>query len=324
MKTGARLFVFSLALTATNLGFAGAGEAADLRSATEVNRPTVKLSDVFDGLPAAIDCDIARAPAPGKSITYDVNVLIHLAQQYKLDWQPQGLSDHTTITTTGTRIASDDIRPYVIDKVKDLGVKGDIDVLFDSHMLEITVPSDRSANLVLNNFGFDSVNKRFHADLMADGFSGPLSLPLSGHIVVRHNLPVLAHRLEAGTIMSATDVDWQSVPDDHAAGAITSAEQLIGHELQHTTDAGVPVRERDVIPPRLVVRGTLVTMKIETSLMVLTVQGRALQDGKLGDTVRVSNTQSNRVIEGIVESDGMVRVNATQKIALATPEGKQE
>ena len=65
---------------------------------------------MFDDLPAGIDCDIARAPAPGKSITYDVNVLTHLAQQYKLDWQPQGLADHTTITTTGTRITADDIR----------------------------------------------------------------------------------------------------------------------------------------------------------------------------------------------------------------------
>ena len=81
----------------------------------------------------------------------------------------------------------------------------------------------------------------------------------------------------------------------------------------------MPVRERDVIPPRLVVRGTLVTMKIETPFMTVTAQGRALQDGKLGDVVRVINTQSNRTIEGTVEAAGVVRMPTAQKL-LAAPE----
>ena len=76
--------------------------------------------------------------------------------------------------------------------------------------------------------------------------------------------------------------------------------------------------------PRLVTRGSIVTMKIETPSLTVTAQGRALQDGKLGDTVRVTNTQSNRMIEGTVESDGTVKVATVRKVALAAPDTGQE
>ena len=77
------------------------------------------------------------------------------------------------------------------------------------------------------------------------------------------------------------------------------------------------MRARDVSAPRLVTRGSLVTIKVETPYMMVTAQGRALQDGAMGDTVRVTNTQSNRTIEGIVASAGVVRIQTAQKMAAA-------
>jgi len=72
--------------------------------------------------------------------------------------------------------------------------------------------------------------------------------------------------------------------------------------------------------PKLVARGKLVTLLIETPFMNLSAQGKALQDGSAGDVVRVLNLQSDRVIEGIAESDGVVRVLSTQKVAEAHAE----
>jgi flagella basal body P-ring formation protein FlgA len=323
MRLSARIPVFVFFVAAL-CGIAMPCAAVTLRTATEVDRATVKLSDVFEGLPDGVDCDVARAPAPGKSITYDSTVLANLAKQYSLDWQPQSLADHTTITTAGTKITAEDIRSYVIDKIKALDVKGDISIMFDNRVLEVTVPSDQLPDLVLDNFEYEPVNKRFHADLMIDGFAGPADLTITGHVIIHKNVPVLAKRLEAGTIIGPSDIDWLSVDEDRAAGVVLDANKLVGHELQRDTDAGQLLREHDVIPPRLVVRGQLVTMKIETPFMTVTAQGRALQDGKLGDVVRVSNTQSNRMIEGTVESAGVVRISTTQRLASANAEEKQE
>jgi flagella basal body P-ring formation protein FlgA len=320
------LLVFGTVFTA-NVCLAGPSLAdVVLRGETEVNRAVVKLSDVFDGLPDGIDRDIARAPNPGKSITYDVNVLMHLSSEYKLDWIPKDHTEHFTVKTAFSHVSSDDIADVVIQKMRDQNVKGDMDVTFDTRNLELDLPGDRPANIALNNFVYEAANRRFHADLVADGLTGPITLPLQGHVTVKHTVPVLAHRLESGTTVGVADLDWISIPEDRSQSIITNAEALIGHELRRDTDGGQPIRERDVMPPRLVTRGALVTMMIETPLMTVTAQGRALQDGKIGDVVRVTNTQSQRMVEGTVEAAGVVRIMTAQRIAAANADlpGKQD
>lgn len=299
-----------------------AGTLVTLRGETQVKRMTVKLSDVFDGVPALIDCDIAQAPAPGKQVSYDVTVLNRLAQKYHLDWEAQSTSDHVTIITASTRITADQIREAVLNKIKEnypLPKNGIVDAAFDNHMLQIDLPADRSSDFTLNNFDYDATSKHFHADLIADGLGGPFSVPLNGHVIFKRRVPVLAHRLEGGTTISASDLDWSLVPEDRVnVAVITEADQLVGRELRRDTDEGELIHAHDVMQPRLVVRGSIVTLKIETPFMQLTTQAKALQDGTKGDVVRVTNIQSNRMVEGTVTGPGIVTVGSVaQKVAVA-------
>ena len=284
----------------------------------EVRRAAVKLSDVFTGVATEIDRDIAQAPAPCKRMVYDVNVLTRLAQKYRLDWEPQGLTDHVTVTAACTKITSDVIGNAVVQRLKEEGARGDIDVVFDNHLLEIALPADQSAYFNLNNFTYDSVTKRFRGEVVAEGASGPLAVPVTGRAIIRESIPVLRHRLASGTIVTKDDMDWMAVPEDHVNNmVITMESQILGHELRRDTDGNAPLHINDVMPPRHVTRGALVTLKIETPFMQLTAQGKALQDGTAGDVVRVINTQSNRTITGIVEGPGIVRVETTQRLAAA-------
>lgn len=295
-----------------------------LRGKTEVHRMAVKLSDVFDGVPAEIDRDIAQAPAPGKEVTYDVNVLTRIAQKYRLAWEPQSLADHAVIATPCTRITADTIREAVIQKARAddgfvVNKNSTVDVVFDNHALEIDLPADQAPDFTLNNFTYNPINKYFHADLVADTSSGPFAVPVSGHFTVKVAIPVLAHRLEGGSTISANDLDWIQISADRINPSIvTSEHDLVGRELRRDTNGGDLITTHDIIPPRYVVRGSLVTLQIETPYMSLTVQGKALQDGAKGDVIRVMNTQSNRLIEGTVSSPGTVLVHTTsQKLAAA-------
>ena len=63
------------------------------------------------------------------------------------------------------------IRKAIAQKVKDQGVRGDIDVSFDSKTNEINLPADQSPDFTLNNFQYDQLGKRFHAELDADSDS---------------------------------------------------------------------------------------------------------------------------------------------------------
>lgn len=322
MKNAARFLTLLLVMT---IALAAPADAAVImRGKADVKGGVVRLSDVFDGLPGGADHDIARAPAPGKSIIYNVNVLVNLARQYALEWQPQSLADQLVVTRASIRITTEDIRRDVVEKIRATGAGGAVDVAFDNRALEIDLPADRPANFMLNNFEYDSTNRRFRADLAADGGEGQISLPVTGRVILRREVPVLAKRLEAGTVIAAADLEWRTVEDDRSADVVTSAAPLIGRELRNAVDEGVPLRARDVRPPRLVTRGSLVTLKIQTPFMLVTAQGKSLQDGTLGDTVRVTNTQSNRMVEGVVESDGSVRIPIAQHLAAATDAIREE
>lgn len=295
-----------------------AESAVTLKTTTEVNRPAIRLADVFDGVPEGIDRDIATAPAPGKSVTYDVHVLSKLAEQYRLDWQPQSLSDRAVLTRAATRITQDMILAAVLDKLKEQDIKGKVEAVFDNRALEVDLPADRQPDFALNNFEYDASTKRFRADIRAETGSSPIILPVTGRVNVSRNVPVLAHRLDVGATIAEADLEWMTVPDEHVTvDTVTEAAQVVGHELRHDVTVGQPLRTHDVMPQRLVVRGSIVTMKIETPYMLITAQGRALQDGGAGDVVRVTNTQSNRVVEGVVEASGIVRIPTAQKLAAA-------
>ena len=289
-----------------------------LHGDSEVHGATVRLSDLFSGVPSIIDRDIAQAPLPGKTAVYDAPLLEKLAEKYRLDWHPVTSGDHVTLTMAATRITTDDVRAAVIHKIEDSGVHGDIDANFDNHAMEIDLPGDQHPDFTLNNFDFDPVSKRFRCEVVAGLGAAAISVPITGRANIKRHVPVLAHRLESGTVIAMTDIDWATVPDDRvSSNVVTSADQLIGHELRHNVADGDVVHTNDVMPPRLVTRGALVTLKIETPVMQLTAQGRSLQDGAEGDVVRVNNTQSSRMVEGTVTGPGEVTIHTGQKLALA-------
>ncbi len=319
MKSATRILTILTFVLVANMAVicgAHANSIVTLRGEVELTRPTVRLSDVFVGVPDLIDREIAQAPLPGKRVVYDITVLNRLVQMYRLDWQPQSSSDHATIVEASTIITSDAIRAAVIEKLKEQISKGDIEVSFDNRALEVDLPADQSGEFTLNNFQYDSVVKRFHADLVTQSTGGSYSLPVLGKVMVKRNVPVLSKRLEGGTVIGAHDIDWLTVPEERVtADTIMDPSELIGRELRRDSLDDQPIHSRDIMPPRFVTRGTLVTLKIETPFMLITSQGKALQDGVEGDTVRVLNTQSNRMVEGKAEAPGVVVIHTTQQLA---------
>ncbi|MDD3287806.1 MAG: flagellar basal body P-ring formation chaperone FlgA [Alphaproteobacteria bacterium] len=294
------------------VGAGAAFAASSLRPVVEVDRQVVRLGDVFSSVPDGVDLDIAMAPAPGKRVTYDVNVLNRLSQQYGLGWQPQSMADKCVIVRASTKITQDAIRLAVLEKIKDESktTEGNqVEVNFDNRNLEIHLPVGQAPDFVLNNFTYDAQNQRFRAELVAGAGPAPLVQTVAGRISLKKSVPVLSRRLEAGTVISAADLSLMNIAAEHLSNDMfTSQDGLVGKELRRDTAEGQVLRTRDVIQPRMVTRGSLVLMKVETPFMQISTQGKSLQDGSMGDTVRVTNVKSNRVIEGVVVSPGVIKV----------------
>lgn len=85
-------------------------------------------------------------------------------------------------------------------------------------------------------------------------------------------------------------------------------DQIVGMIAKYSIPVGKVFSLQMVEAPRLVQRGEIVTLVAETASLVVRMKGKALSDGAAGDVIKVRNTTSNRVVEGIVSGTGTVKV----------------
>jgi flagellar basal body P-ring formation protein FlgA len=301
------------------LSFSPAVLAANLVTHNEqvrVDRGTIRLGDVFSGLAVADDVEIAIAPAAGKAVTYDYSVLSKLSQRYNLNWQASSLNDKSVITRAAQRISTEMIRAAIIEQLKSQGISGEIDVVLDQRGLELNLPTDAKPDFTLHDFHVDKGSMRFTAQLLA-AIDTPAfqQVAVTGRATAVVDVPVLNKPLAAGTVIGAADLDWIKLPLDRANDYLRTAESVVGRELKRQMSEQAALKLQDVLPPRIVLRGSLVTMQVVMPGMTLTAQGHALQDGALGDIIRITNTQSNRVVEAKVMGSGAAEIIVTAQLA---------
>jgi len=85
-----------------------------------------------------------------------------------------------------------------------------------------------------------------------------------------------------------------------AFGYFTEADALVGMVLRRTGRPGEVVTPNLVAPPELVKRGETVTVLAKAGNTHVSMQGTAMDNGAMGDRIRVRNSSSNRVVEGNV------------------------
>ena len=89
---------------------------------------------------------------------------------------------------------------------------------------------------------------------------------------------------------------------------VKSGESLSGYRLRRPVAAG-SVLARDALEPAPVVhRGAQVTLRAESAGFRIETSGKALADAAPGQRVRVQQVASLKVVEGVVDNAGIVRV----------------
>lgn len=166
---------------------------------------------------------------------------------------------------------------------------------------------------------------RMHYDERSGGFNAVLSLPaaggtreesVTGRIEEIATIPVIAGNLSSGDIIGERDITWIEVPARQVGGHIITVKQdMIGMAARRPLRANSMVRHSDLQRPVAVKRGSIVTMVVATDRITLTAQGQALEDGGIGDRIRVTNTASNSTVIGIVQSPREVRVLSGNRVA---------
>ena len=125
----------------------------------------------------------------------------------------------------------------------------------------------------------------------------------------RGNVEVLAYArsLATGEIVQPEDLVWVKMaasPSD----APRDADAVIGMTAKRPLRQGSAASLRDVSTPQVIKAGDIVAVTYEDAGVALTLQGKAMSAGAIGESVMVQNTASKKIIETVVTGPGSTAV----------------
>ena len=285
--------------------------AATLRAHAVVHSDHVRLGDLFDGVGPRADTVVFRAPAPGRSITLNTRALHKLARAYKLDWRSQSGFESVTVKRSSNPVdhsmIADALHAALRNHVAD---SEDYEVALDDPTVRLDLPVHMPAKAAVRDMHYDPRSRRFSATIVApDGRPGAARAPVAGRLHRLIGVPVLARRLRHGDIIRAGDLKTRKIRATALdRNAVTEHAHIVGKSARRSLHPDRPIRGGDIRDPMLVQRGSLVTMTYTTARMVITAQGKSREHGAKGDTVRVLNTNSGKIVEATVTGFGRVTV----------------
>jgi flagella basal body P-ring formation protein FlgA len=299
------LFTGSVAL----VGGTRAALAASLKSSGIITGDYIKLGDVFDGVKNA-EYILGPAPAPGQDMILNARTLYKIASALDVQWSPSTASEQLVLRREASIIPQTEITVKLEDALRENGVKEKFSITYLSGPSDMVLPAGTPSTMDITAFNFDPTRDSFNAIVVAPSADNPLKrVSVSGRIERLTAVPVLKNTLKNGDIISALDIDWIDLPQNRIAnGTLMNERDLINMTPRRVASAGKPVNSNELEHPKMVGRGEDVTLVFANGGMMLSVKGKAMQDGAMGDSIRVSNTGSNKNLTGIVTAHREVTI----------------
>lgn len=119
---------------------------------------------------------------------------------------------------------------------------------------------------------------------------------------------VAARPVERGKVLDRDDVTVQSVRILRSTPLASAVEDVLGTVARRNLSAGEPIALNLFSSAPIIQRGDPVIISVRKAGFRIEVRGEALDAGCLGDTIRVRNLQSRKVIQAVATAPGRVEV----------------
>lgn len=136
----------------------------------------------------------------------------------------------------------------------------------------------------------------------------PWTIYHKANIKVFKDVAILRNTLRQGAIVSESDIELTAKDVAQLRGGYLQPEQAIGKSVRKTLSAGTVLISDHLAGIKLIRRGQAVTIRAQSANFDVSMPGVALMDGEEGQRIRVRNEDSKRIVQGVVISEGIVRV----------------
>jgi flagella basal body P-ring formation protein FlgA len=141
--------------------------------------------------------------------------------------------------------------------------------------------------------------------------AGKVEKQLNGtaYIAMTQEVVSLVRPVAQDEIITADAVSRTQVQVTHPMRqAVAQPQDVIGKRARRSLAGNVPLSTQDVAASPVVHKGDLVRIVLEAPLVKVSTSGEVLEAGKVGDTIRVKNTSSNRQVRAQVIDKQTVRI----------------
>jgi flagella basal body P-ring formation protein FlgA len=305
-------FALSVALALAALP-ALAGPRPVLKAEVTVATDVITLGDLVEGAGAAAATPVFRAPGLGKAGTIQAARIEEAAHAAGLGLVDTAGLAQVVVTRGARRVSRVEMETVIREALRSrYGMEQpDLSISFESDGAYVVEPDVAGAPSV-TELTYDARSRRLDATLVVAGSRSTALKPfrLSGQVLDMVDVPVLTGDVERGEPVKAADTRIErrpraEVPQNGLADPATAAGRVARIALR----AGALLREQDLVRQDLVEKNSLVLVAYEAPGVSLSMRGKALEAGAMGDVINVLNVLSKRIVQATVSGRGRVTVN---------------
>jgi flagella basal body P-ring formation protein FlgA len=287
--------------------------AAILKGEVSVDAEHITLGDIFEGIEDQrnINYILGPSPKPGKNIVINAHSLQKLSKAFRLDWQPASNYEQVIVTRSATIVSAAEIRNAVNKALVEQGYDERYKVEVSNLIQDVILPGISDVQPRVEKVSVDN-NSQFRATVLLPSTNEkPARVNVMGSLEYMVQIPVVTRKIGRDEVVRKSDIEMVLIAQNKiTADMIIHADELIGKTPRRVLAPGQIAKLSDVDMPKIVKRGSKVTMKLNHNGMELITVGKALEDGAKGDIIPVVNLSSNRIIDTYVAADGSVTVMA--------------
>jgi flagella basal body P-ring formation protein FlgA len=303
------------------VGFASpvwAGEPISwkLQSAAQVDGSGIFLEEIVAlNSPTALPrTRLAASPEFGKTISFSRAKVIEMAKEMNIELSATNCSGAAQVVVSRRNRSLDSgelIRLLTASLKKDyVQERGELELSLSRTWLSALVP-DEPLTLKITDLPASGISPNFTVrfELWAGKTHfGDFQMPVQCH--VWREIPIAHTTATRGELLADADLTLERrdilMQRDAFLGDPLADPSL---ELVETIRAGMPVLNRSVKVRPLIRRGKLVDAVFQDGALSISLKVQALEDGTLGQVVRVRNPKSKRELSGKVQNETTILIS---------------
>lgn len=131
---------------------------------------------------------------------------------------------------------------------------------------------------------------------------------VQGNLRIIKEVPLVKRNLQYGERIQKEDVSFEKQDITFSRETVPTAEQIFGSEVAGNLSSNQIIWTRNLKRKMAITRGNPVQVTVQNQEWRIYLTGVAQDSGYVGDTVKILNPATKKVIVGVIKDDGQVEV----------------